>query len=43
MLILNSIWSIGLVAVGFIGAIHLHTHAKDVFNWFEDKLTNWEI
>lgn len=40
MLILNSIWSIGLVAVGFIGAIHLHTHAKDVFNWFEDKLTN---
>lgn len=43
MLILNSIWSIGLVAVGFIGAIHLHTHAKDVFNWFEDKLTNWKI
>ena len=40
MLILNSTWSIGLVAVGFIGAIHLHTHAKDVFNWFEDKLTN---
>ena len=43
MLILNSIWSIGLVAVGFIGAIHLHIHAKDVFNWFEDKLTNWKI
>ena len=43
MLILNSIWSIGLVAVGFIGAIHLHTHAKDVFNWFEDKLTNRKI
>ena len=43
MLILNSIWSIGLVAVGLIGAIYLHIHAKDVFNWFEDKLTNWEI
>ena len=43
MLILNSIWSIGLVVVGFIGAIYLHTHAEDVFNWFEDKLTNWKI
>lgn len=43
MLILNSIWSIGLVAVGFIGAIYLHIHAKDVFNWFEDKFNNWEI
>lgn len=32
MLILNSIWSIGLVAVGFIGAIHLHTYAEDIFN-----------
>ena len=43
MLILNSIWSIVLIAIGFIGAIYLHTHAKDVFNWFEDKLTNWKI
>ena len=43
MLILNSIWSIGLVIVGFIGAIYLHTYAENVFNWFEDKLTNWKI
>lgn len=40
MLILNSIWSIVLIAIGFIGAIYLHTHAKDVFDWFEDKFTN---
>ena len=41
MLIINSIWSIALIVIGFIGAIHLHTHAKDVFDWFEYTLTNW--
>ena len=29
MLIINSIWPIALIAVGFIGAIHLHTYAKN--------------
>ena len=43
MLILNSIWSVGLLVAGFIGAIYLHTHAKDVFDWFEDKFTNWKF
>ena len=43
MLIINSIWSIGLIAIGFIGAIHLHAYAKDVFDWFENKLTNWKF
>lgn len=43
MLILNSIWSIVLIVIGFIGAIYLHIHAKDVFNWFEDKFTNWKF
>ena len=43
MLIVNSIWSIALIVIGFIGAIHLHTYAKDVFDWFENKLTNWKF
>lgn len=43
MLILNSIWSVALIAIGFIGAIHLHAYAKDIFAWFEYKLTNWNI
>ena len=43
MLILNSIWSIGLVAIGFIGAIYLYNNAKDVFDWFNDKFTNLKI
>lgn len=32
MLILNSIWSVGLLVVGFIGAIYLYNNAKEVFD-----------
>lgn len=43
MLILNSIWSVGLLVAGFIGAIYLHNNAKEVFDWFNDKFTNSKI
>ena len=43
MLILNSIWSIALIALGFISALYLHQNAKEVFDWFEDKFNNWRF
>ena len=43
MLILNSIWSVGLLVAGFIGSIYLYNNAREVFDWFNDKFTNSKI